>query len=106
MIREPSECKLSLRSAREFGPVRILVFFLALLLSPLTALGQSHDRRFVLVVYQVLESGQLLSLPFENNTFSTEASCEKAGQKIQQQLSKSDSKISIAYACLDRGSAT
>lgn len=100
-------CKDSLSYIRIRVPkMRILPFFLALVISPSVALGQSHERRFVLVVLQVLEAGQLHSLPFENNTFTTEAGCEKAGQKLQQQAAKASAKSPIIYFCLDRGSAT
>lgn len=86
--------------------MRILVFLLALVISPSVALGQSLERRFVLVVFQVLETGQLHSLPLENNTFTTETGCEKAGQKLQQQAAKASPKSPIIYYCLDRGPAT
>ena len=85
---------------------------LALLLTLLAA-APSHastdlagGRRFVLVLFQVLENGAVQPIPFENNTFTTDQACQRAGQQFVQQLAKSADRVPVSYSCFDRGSAT
>lgn len=86
--------------------MRPLALLLALIATTSASAADLSSRRFVLFIYQILETGAVQVIPFENNTFTTEATCEKAGQKIQQQTLKAGLRSPIVYACLDRGSAT
>ena len=86
--------------------MRILVFLTALMMTtPAAASDLSNGRRYVLLLLAILDNGSVQSIPFQNNTFTTEASCERAGQKIVQHLARSGARVQIAYSCLDRGSA-
>jgi hypothetical protein len=88
----------------------MLSLMLFLWTSAASAAGDLNSRRFVLVVIVISDSGDVTPIQFQNNTFTTEASCKKAGDKLSQKLS--DHKLNgararpqLVYECLDRGSA-
>jgi hypothetical protein len=88
--------------------MRLLALLLALLAAvPGHASPDFVDgRRFVLLLFQVLETGQIQPIPFENNTFTTEPNCQRAGQQFLQMFTKGAVRGTVSYSCFDRGSAT
>ena len=87
--------------------MRLLALLLALLMAaPAQASTEFLGRRFVLVLFQVLETGVIQPIPFENNTFTTEQNCQRAGQQFVQQLTKGTARVAVSFSCFDRGSAT
>jgi hypothetical protein len=88
--------------------MRLLAFLLALLaVAPSQASTDlASGRRFVLVLFQILESGSIQPILFENNTFTTDQACQRAGQQFVQQFVKTPARLTVSYTCFDRSSAT
>jgi hypothetical protein len=87
--------------------MRVLAFLAALALAmPAQASPEFQGRRFVLLLFQVLETGQVQPIPLENNTFTTEQNCQRAGQQFLQQFVKGTVRGAVSYSCFDRGSTT
>lgn len=62
--------------------------------------------RYVLLILALMENGSVAPIEFQNNTFSTEAACERAGERLIQALKSAGATTRIVFACLDRGSTT
>jgi hypothetical protein len=62
--------------------------------------------RFVLIVLALMDNGSMAPIEFQNNTFSTETACERAGERLVQAAKSAGATARIIFACLDRGSAT
>ncbi len=86
--------------------MKALVLLIALLwTTTANAAGDFDGRRFVLVVMAISEAGDVTPFQFPNNTFTTEVSCKKAGEKLIQRLSGAQPRLQLIFECLDRGSA-
>lgn len=86
--------------------MRVFALLLALLIvGRAQASTDVPGRRFALLLFQVLGSGSIQAIPFENNTFTTDQACQKAGQQFVQQVAKGLARVAVSYSCFDRGSA-
>lgn len=63
------------------------------------------NRRFVLVIMAISEAGDVAPIDFQNNTFTTDANCRKAGEKLVQRFGGNRTRSQLVFECLDRGSA-
>ncbi len=66
---------------------------------------EADGRRYALVLFQVLDTGNVQPVQIPNGTFSTEAGCDKAAQKLIEKFSRSKLRPQFIHECLDRGSA-
>lgn len=73
--------------------------------SSVHAIGAVDNRRFVLVIMAISEAGDVTPIQFQNNTFSTDANCRKAGEKLSQRFGGNRTRSQLVFECLDRGSA-
>lgn len=90
--------------------MKALVLIGLLWTSAANAACDVDSRRFVLVVMAISESGDVTPIQFQNNTFTTEASCKNAGNKLIRKLGSHNLSVvrarpQLVYECLDRGSA-
>lgn len=90
--------------------MKALVLIGLLWISTANAAADLDSRRFILVVMAISESGDVTPIQFQNNTFTTETSCKKAGDKLIQKLGSHNlsgvrTRPQLVYECLDRGSA-
>lgn len=83
------------------------IIFLTILLWTSTAHAADafDNRRFVLVIMAISEAGGVTPIQFQNNTFTTDANCRKAGEKLIQRFGDNRTRLQLVFECLDRGSA-